>query len=86
LNYAGLNNKLTLTQTSYILNIMSVFSSIIEYFKASKTELNQVNWPNRKETIKYTILIIAISLAVSAFLGSLDYLFQNLINKFIVGT
>ena len=34
LNYAGLNNKLTLTQTSYILNIMSVFSSIIEYFKA----------------------------------------------------
>lgn len=63
---------------------MSVLSRFIEYVKASRGELKQVNWPNRQETVRYTLLIIVVSLFVAGFLGLLDYIFQTLINKFII--
>lgn len=63
---------------------MSVFSDFIGYFKASKAEFKQVNWPTRKETIRFTIIVIAVSLGTAAFLGGLDYLFNFLIRIFIL--
>lgn len=48
---------------------------LVQYFLDSKAELKKVSWPTRQETIKYTILVIAISLLLAAFLGLLDYLF-----------
>lgn len=38
----------------------------------SKQELRRVNWPTLAETRRLTIVVIAISLAVSIFLGLLD--------------
>jgi len=58
-------------------------NKIVNYFKESKDELKKVAWPTRKETTKYTILVIAISLAVAAFLGALDYIFTMGFEKFI---
>lgn len=48
---------------------------LVQYFLDSKAELKKVSWPTRNETIKYTILVVVISLLVAAFLGLLDYLF-----------
>ncbi len=47
-------------------------NKLINYIKESKDELKKVVWPSRKETIKYTLLVIGISLGVAAFLGVLD--------------
>ena len=63
---------------------MAILSRLTDYIKSSRGELKQVNWPNRRETLKFTLLIIFISLVVAGFLGFLDYIFQNLINKFII--
>ncbi len=38
--------------------------------------MKKVTWPTKKETYNYTILVIVISLAVAAFLGILDYVFN----------
>jgi preprotein translocase subunit SecE len=46
------------------------------YVKESVVELKKVTWPTKKETYRYTILVIAISLAVAAFLGGLDFIFN----------
>ena len=43
----------------------------------------KVKWPTRQETINYTIVVIAVSLAVAAFLGALDFIFTYLLNVFI---
>ena len=51
-------------------------NKLIKYIKASIVEMKKVTWPTRKETYQYTILVIAISLAVAAFLGGLDYIFS----------
>jgi preprotein translocase subunit SecE len=38
--------------------------------------MKKVTWPTKKETRNYTFLVIGISLAVAAFLGALDYIFN----------
>ncbi|MBI4812102.1 preprotein translocase subunit SecE [Candidatus Falkowbacteria bacterium] len=52
-------------------------SKIINYLKASIEEMKKVAWPTKKETYNYTFLVIGISLAVAAFLGGLDYVFNK---------
>jgi len=58
-------------------------NKLINYIKASIAEMKKVTWPTKKETYNYTVLVIAISLIVAAFLGALDYIF-NLGFKFIL--
>lgn len=48
-------------------------NKIISYIKESKDELKKVIWPSRKETIKFTLLVIGVSLATAVFLGALDF-------------
>lgn len=55
-----------------------------EFLIEAKTELLRVNWPTRKQIIRYTLLVIAISIAVAVFLGSLDFLFSSLVERFLI--
>lgn len=57
---------------------------IIQFLKEAKAELMRVNWPTKKQAINYTLIVIGISLAVAAFLGSLDYLFSYILKTFIL--
>jgi len=57
---------------------------LINFLKDSKAELKRVTWPTRQETTKYTMTVIIVSAAVAIFLGSLDYLFQYFLNRFIL--
>jgi preprotein translocase subunit SecE len=63
---------------------MSFFTKIANFFKEVKAELKKVTWPTRQETIKYTLIVIGISLGVALFLGVSDYIFTWLINKFLI--
>lgn len=61
-----------------------MLKKITTFFQEAKAELFKVNWPTKKQTINYTILVIAISLAMAVFLGGLDYIFGYLLKLFIV--
>jgi len=63
---------------------MNFFSKIINFFKEVKTEIKKVNWPTRKETIRYTLIVIGVSIALAIFLGGLDFLFTTILNKIIL--
>ncbi len=52
--------------------------NIISFLKEVKEELAKVSWPNREQTIRYTVLVIIVAVAVGAFLGGLDYLLTKL--------
>ncbi|MFH0969706.1 MAG: preprotein translocase subunit SecE [Patescibacteria group bacterium] len=56
---------------------------IITFFKEAKVEMMKVNWPTKKQTINYTMIVIGLSLCVAAFLGSLDYVFGQVLKGFI---
>jgi len=62
---------------------MKLFTKIITFLKEVKTELKKVNWPTKKETIRYTLIVIGVSIIVAIFLGGIDFIFTNLLNKFI---
>ena len=60
-----------------------MFEQIKQYFKEVRVEMAKVRWPTRSDTINYTIVVIAVSLAVAAFLGSLDFIFTMGFNFFL---
>jgi len=53
---------------------MKIISNLINYIKASKSELKKVVWPTKKIIRNHTLLVIGISLTVAAFLGLVDYI------------
>ena len=59
-------------------------NKIITFLQEAKEELFKVNWPTRKQTVKYTALVVAVSLAVAGFLGGLDLIFGDVLKKFII--
>ena len=66
------------------MKISNLPKKLVSFLKEVKLEMKKVNWPTRKETIKYTLIIITVSIAVAAFLGGLDYIFTTLLNRFIL--
>lgn len=66
------------------MKIGEIPGKIITFLRESYLEMKKVNWPTRNETIKYTLIVIGISLAVAAFLGTIDFIFTTLLNKFIL--
>ncbi len=49
-------------------------NKLTRYLKESRQELKKVVWPTRRETVRNTLIVIGISVAVAAFLGVADYL------------
>ena len=59
-------------------------NKITTFSKEARVELRKVSWPTREQTIKYTALVVGLSLAVAIFLGALDYLFEYIIKVFVI--
>lgn len=61
-----------------------MIKKIINFLKEVVLEMKKVNWPTKRETINYTIIIVVVSFLVGFFLGALDFIFTYLLNKFIL--
>jgi preprotein translocase subunit SecE len=57
---------------------------LLQFIKEARAELRKVNWPTRDQTIKFTGVVIGVSLAVSLFLGALDFLFEYVLKTFVI--
>lgn len=49
-----------------------------QFIREVSTELRKVNWPTRQETLKLTVVVIAVSVLVGGFIGGLDILLLNI--------
>ncbi len=58
-------------------------SKIAEYFKETKGELKHVNWPTKKQTLYFSLIVIALSVIVAYFLGLFDFIFSQGLGKII---
>ncbi len=63
---------------------MSIGAKITDYFTTAQAELKKVVWPTKKDTFKFSLAVIAVSLTVAAFLGILDLVFTFLLQRFLV--
>ena len=48
------------------------------FLKEVREELNKVAWPTREQTLRYTVLVILVAVAVGVALGGLDYILTAL--------
>lgn len=56
---------------------------VVEFFKETKKEMRHVNWPTRKQTMNFTIVVIIISLLVAYFLGLFDFIFTSALEQIL---
>ena len=47
------------------------------------SEIKKITWTTRKETIKYTITVLAICVFVALILGLFDLLYMHLLETYI---
>lgn len=60
-------------------------AGIGQYLKDTRGELHHVAWPTRTQTIVYTVLVAAISIAMALYLGLFDYVFTTALGRFLGG-
>ena len=60
------------TKTNFI-------QSTVQFLREVKIELKKVTWPSRKQTIGSTVVVIALIILISLFLGSVDIGLSSLI-------
>ena len=54
-------------------------NAISRTFRETIGELRKVTWPTRPDATQLTIVVLVVLAVMSAFLGSMDFLFSRLI-------
>ena len=56
---------------------------LLTYIREVRAELSHVSWPTPRQAVLYTVLVVIISIVVSAYLGLLDFVFEFLLKKLV---
>ncbi len=64
---------------------MNLFAQLTEYLQSSRRELEAVRWPTREQTIRYSALVVGISVVFAAFFGLLDFGLNALVQAYVAG-
>ncbi len=56
---------------------------IFSFLREARAELKRVTWPNKKQVWVSTLLVIVVTLSVSAYLGILDLIFTAVFSKIV---
>ena len=56
---------------------------VTEYLKDTRGELRKTSWPTREQATNLTLIVLAVTAAMAAFLGALDFVFAQLIRLIV---
>jgi preprotein translocase subunit SecE len=54
-----------------------------EYLKDTRGELRKTSWPTREQATNLTLIVLAVTIVMAAFLGALDYVFAQIIRLIV---
>ena len=60
-------------------------NAITRYLRETRAEMAKVTWPERDEALRLTGVVLAVTVAMAAFLGVVDAFFAALF-RLVVGT
>ncbi|PIX62221.1 preprotein translocase subunit SecE [Candidatus Uhrbacteria bacterium CG_4_9_14_0_2_um_filter_41_50] len=49
-------------------------NKLFKYLREAKQELQKVAWPTQKQTIRYSIIVVVISVILAIYFGVVDYI------------
>ena len=58
-------------------------NALRRYLRETRMEIRRVAWPTREEAAKLTGIVIAVTLAMSIFLGILDFLLAKGVDQIV---
>jgi len=67
-----------------IKNFMTLTQKINIFFKEVWVEMKRVSWLSQRDIIRYTLIVLGVTIAVAAFLGGLDFIFSEIIKKLVL--
>ncbi len=56
---------------------------VIRYFREAREELRKVTWPQRREVVVYSALVVMFSIITAAYFGLLDWVFTLGLEKLV---
>ena len=59
-------------------------NSFFNYLSESRAELAKVNWPNRRQLVRLTAALIVFCVVVGLFIGGIDFVFSQALQKLIL--
>ena len=62
---------------------MDITQKTTAFFKEVYVELRKTNWLATREVVRYTLIVLAVTIVVAAFLGGLDFLFSEALKLFV---
>ena len=63
---------------------MSITQKLNVFFKEVWVEMKRVSWLSQKDVVRYTLIVLGITIVVALFLGGLDYIFTAIIKIFVL--
>ncbi|MEX2145053.1 MAG: preprotein translocase subunit SecE [Candidatus Spechtbacterales bacterium] len=63
---------------------MKIIFAIIRFLREVRIEMKRVNWLTKKEVTRFTVIVIAVSVVTSVYLGALDLLFTWALSEFVI--
>ena len=55
----------------------------VTFLREVKSEMEKVVWPTRNQAIQLTVMVIAVSVLVGAYIGGLDFILTNVLNSIV---
>ncbi|TSC88660.1 MAG: Protein translocase subunit SecE [Microgenomates group bacterium Gr01-1014_5] len=55
----------------------------VTFLREVKSEMEKVVWPTRNQAVQLTVMVIAVSVLVGAYIGGLDFIFTNVLNSIV---
>ena len=55
----------------------------LRFISEAYRELQRVTWPTREETMRLTLMVIAVAAAIGAFLSVVDIIFARLMDEIL---
>jgi preprotein translocase subunit SecE len=56
---------------------------IVRYLKETRAELRKVSWPTRHQATNLTLIVLAVTVAMAIFLGTIDFIFAAIIKLLV---
>lgn len=72
-----------LTQTAKPNAFKRLIDRITEYLKDTRGELRKTTWPTREQATNLTLIVLAVTIVMAAFLGALDFVFAQVIRLIV---
>ena len=71
------------TRKGAVMQIKERLGRTGKFLREVRAEMRKVSWPDRKELVSSTVVVVTVVVVASAFIGLIDFVFSQGLKLFI---